>query len=81
MLDSHMFFEPEKGGVHPHKGSFIFLFYESDESKLSCCLMFREFEMTQKTPECVDVFVTSEDILMYIIIVCCCTPIRDVLLL
>ena len=23
----------------------------------------------------VDVFVTSEDILMYIIIVCCCTPI------
>ena len=26
----------------------------------------------------VDVFVTSEDILMYTIIVCCCTPIRDV---
>ena len=25
----------------------------------------------------VDVFVTSEDILMYIIIVCCCTPIGD----
>ena len=26
----------------------------------------------------VDVFVTLEDILMYIIIVCCCTPIGDV---
>ena len=26
----------------------------------------------------VDVFVTSEDILMYIIIVYCCTPIGDV---
>ena len=26
----------------------------------------------------VDVFVTLEDILMYIIIVCCCTPIEDV---
>ena len=26
----------------------------------------------------VDVFVTSEDIMMYIIIVCCCTPIGDV---
>ena len=26
----------------------------------------------------VDVFVTSEDILVYIIIVCCCTPIGDV---
>ena len=27
---------------------------------------------------CVDVFVTSEYILIYIIIVCCCTPIGDV---
>ena len=26
----------------------------------------------------IDVFVTSKDILMYIIIVCCCTPIGDV---
>ena len=26
----------------------------------------------------IDVFVTSEDILMYIIIVCCCAPIEDV---
>ena len=27
------------------------MFYESDASKLICCFMFREYEMTKKTPK------------------------------
>ena len=34
-VHSHMFYEPEKGGFLSQKGSFIVLFYESDESELS----------------------------------------------
>ena len=39
---------------------------------------FKEIFMGVVDPENVDVFVTLEDIMMYIIIVCCCTPIGDV---
>ena len=33
------------------KGSFIVLFYDSDESKFIFRFMFRESEMTKKTPK------------------------------
>ena len=46
-----MFYEPDKGGVHSHQGSFIAWYYESDESKLIRHFMFRESEMTKKTPK------------------------------
>ena len=50
-VNSHMFYEPKKGGVHSQIGSSIVLFYESDERKLICRFMFRESEMTKKTPK------------------------------
>ena len=45
-----MSYEPEKGGAHSHKWSFVVLFFESEESKIILRFMFRESEMT-KTPE------------------------------
>ena len=50
-VHSHIFHEPEKGGVCSQIGSFIIWFYEYDGSKLICCFMFRESEMTKKTPK------------------------------
>ena len=40
-----------KDGFIPKKGSFIVLFYKSDENKLICRFMFRESKMTKKTPK------------------------------
>ena len=50
-VHSHIFHEPEKGGVHSQIGPFIVLFYKSDERKIICSFMFREFEMNKKTPK------------------------------
>ena len=45
------FMNLRKDGFIPKIGSFIVLFYESDESKLICHFMFREYEMTKKSQE------------------------------
>ena len=50
-VHSHTFYEPKKGGVHSQIGSFVVLFYEFDERKLIFHFMFRESEMTKKTPK------------------------------
>ena len=50
-VHSHIFHEPEKGGVRPRNRFFYRLFYESDGSKVIRRFMFKEFEMTKKTPK------------------------------
>ena len=45
------FHETKKGGVRSQIGSFIVLFYESDEIKVICHFTFRESKMTKKTPK------------------------------
>ena len=50
-VHSNIFYEPEKGGVHSQNRVLHCVFYESDASKLIGCFMFRESEMTKKTPK------------------------------
>ena len=50
-VHSHIFHEPEKGGVRSWNRVSHRVFYESDASKLICRFMFRESEMTKKTPK------------------------------